>query len=163
MQRRPQNGPPVYGNSEVATTPRSDISVSMRLHSVAIEDAWVSAYVLRATFDAGSTFGVGGALKGSSPSAASSDMPRLFPGGLKRPLAPGSVYTCEQPHLFTSKKSRLQGTLFRSPHVALPGKRDRNRTWTEINAHDVPHFLVVQARIRLNEICQNFDDHIEDS
>ena len=44
------------------------------------------------------------------------------------------------------------------PEVALPGKRDRNRTSNEINAHDVPHFLFVKAWIRLNEICQSFED-----
>ena len=32
----------------------------------------------------------------------------------------------EQPHLFTGKKSRLQGTVFWGPEVALPGERDRN-------------------------------------
>ena len=37
------------------------------------------------------------------------------------------------------KESILQGTVFRGPEVALPGKRDRNRTSYEINAHDVPH------------------------
>ena len=40
------------------------------------------------------------------------------------------------------KKSRLQGTVFWGPEVALPGKRDRNQTSSEINAHDVPHFLL---------------------
>ena len=37
----------------------------------------------------------------------------------------GCMYACEQPHLCTEKKSRLQGTVFWGPEVALPGKRDR--------------------------------------
>ena len=69
----------------------------------------------------------------------------------------------EQPHLFMEKKSRLQGTVFWGPEVAFRGKGDRNRTSKEINTHHVPHFLFVQAWTRLNEICQNFEDHIEDS
>ena len=64
------------------------------------------------------------------------------------------IYVYEQPHLFTEKKSRLLGTVFWGPEVALPGKRDRNRTSNEINTHDVTHLLFVKAWIRLNEICQ---------
>ena len=63
---------------------------------------------------------------------------------------------------FTDEKSRLQGTAFWGPEVALCGERDRNRTSNEINTYYVPYFLLVQAWIRLNEICQNFEDHIED-
>ena len=57
----------------------------------------------------------------------------------------------------------IQVNVFWGAEVALPGERDMKRTWNEINTHDVPHFLLVQAFIRLNEICQNFEDHIEDS
>ena len=49
------------------------------------------------------------------------------------------IYTYEQPHLFMEKKNRLRGTVFWGPEVALPGKRDRNRTSNEKNTHDVPH------------------------
>ena len=65
--------------------------------------------------------------------------------------------------LFAEKKSRLHGTVFWGPEVALSGKRDRNRTSNKLNRHDVPHILFVKAWIRLNEFCQNFEDHIEDS
>ena len=71
--------------------------------------------------------------------------------------------TNEHPHLSTEKKSRLQGTVVWVPEVALAGKRDRNQTSNQINTHDVPHFLFGQAWIRLNEICQDFEDHVEDS
>ena len=74
--------------------------------------------------------------------------------------------SCEQKHLFMERKSRLQGTALRGPEVTLIGERDGNQTSNEINTRDVPHFLLsplVQAWIRLNEICQNFEDHIQDS
>ena len=73
------------------------------------------------------------------------------------------IYIFEQPQIFTEKKSRLHGTVFWGPEVVLPGKRDRKRTSNEINAHDVPHLLFVKAWVRLDEICQNFEDRIEDS
>ena len=73
------------------------------------------------------------------------------------------IRASEQKHLFTARKSRLQGTTFWGLEVALLGERDRNRASNEINTHDVPHFLLVQAWIRLNEICPNFEDYIEDS
>ena len=76
---------------------------------------------------------------------------------------PFSTSLHEQPHKFTEKKSRLHGTVFWGPEVALPGKRDWNRTSNEINTLDVPHLLFVKGSIRLNKICQNFKDHIEDS
>ena len=60
----------------------------------------------------------------------------------------------EQKHLCTERKGRLQVTAFWGPEVALIGERDRNRTWNEINAHDVPLVLLVQTWTRLNEICQ---------
>ena len=69
------------------------------------------------------------------------------------------IYIYGQKHLYTERKSRLQGTACWDPEVA----RDMNRTSNEINTRDVPHFLLVQAWIRLNEICPNFKDHIEDS
>ena len=70
---------------------------------------------------------------------------------------------CERPHVFRENKSRLHGTVFWGPEVAPPGKRDKKRTSNAISTHDVPHFLFVQAWMRLNDICQNSDDHIEDS
>ena len=73
------------------------------------------------------------------------------------------MYTYEQSYFFTEKKKRLQDTVFWGLAAALPGERDRNRTSNEINTHHVPHFLLVQAWIGLNEIRQNFEDHLEDS
>ena len=67
--------------------------------------------------------------------------------------------THEQKYLFTERKSRLQGTAFWGPEVALLGGRDRRN---EINTYDVPHFLLVQAWTRLNHICPNLEDHIEE-
>ena len=61
----------------------------------------------------------------------------------------GAGFPYEQTHSFSERKSRLQGTAFWGPEVALLGPRDRNRTSNEINTHDVSHFLLVQAWIRL--------------
>ena len=63
----------------------------------------------------------------------------------------------------TTQKIYTAKSVFRCPEVVLPGKRNRNRTSNEINTHDLPHFHFVQAWVRLNEICQEFGDHIEDS
>ena len=68
--------------------------------------------------------------------------------------------------MFTERNSiDYMVACLKGPEVALPGKPDRDRTSNEINTHDVPHllYLFVEAWIRLNEICQDFEDHIEDS
>ena len=74
-----------------------------------------------------------------------------LPGTCLHSVLPG---TAEQPHLFTEKKSRRQGAVFWGPEVTLPGKQDRNPASNEINTHAVPHFLFVQAWIRLTEISR---------
>ena len=62
------------------------------------------------------------------------------------------IYVYEQPHSFTEEKSRLWGSAFWCPEVALSGKQDRNGKSDEINTHD--NFLSVQACIGLNEMTK---------
>ena len=60
-----------------------------------------------------------------------------------------SLYVCVYMHMSSRIYLRKEehGTAVWGPVVALSGKRDRKRTSNDINTHDVPHFLFVQAWI----------------